>query len=106
MNRLFKGYDDQLCNDLVQGNQQNGQTPQDAKQNAKAALKKYEIEPVEQGMPLPDAIGLARFMVETTEGYVRYRLGADTVGGPVEVTSAWPTRASSGLVASTTSHRH
>lgn len=42
-------------------------------------------EAVPPGMPLADAIGLAQFLVNTTIGYVRYLLGPDTVGGPVEV---------------------
>lgn len=38
-------------------------------------------------MPLPDAIGLARFMVDLSSSYTHYLPGPDSVGGPVEVAS-------------------
>ncbi len=44
-----------------------------------------ELLIVQPGMPFPDAVGLARFLVEVTKGFARYLPGADTVGGPVEV---------------------
>jgi hypothetical protein len=40
---------------------------------------------VQPAMPFADAIGVARFLVETTCGYTRFQPGADTVGGPVEL---------------------
>jgi hypothetical protein len=36
-------------------------------------------------MPIQDAIDLARFMVETTIGFMRFSLGVSTVGGPIEI---------------------
>jgi hypothetical protein len=48
-----------------------------------AAARQLVVAP----MPFADAINLARFLVDTTVGYVRFTLGPDTVGGPVEVAS-------------------
>jgi hypothetical protein len=92
VNRLFNGYDDALAEMLViAGTQQGkGMTRQQAEQQIGAALAQFRRDPVPPGMPLPDAIALARFMVETTEEYARYLIGPDTVGGPVEVASISP----------------
>jgi hypothetical protein len=91
VDRLFNGYDDRLRDALIQREIATGKTPDDAEQAVSAFLKPLLMDPVEcSGMPLPDAIRLARFMVETTEGYARYRFGPDTVGGPVEVASISP----------------
>jgi hypothetical protein len=42
---------------------------------------------VMSSMPIQDAIDLARFLVETTAGYVKFALnrGSKTVGGPIEI---------------------
>lgn len=92
VNRLFNGYDDQLMERLVDAAMQppNAADRDQAEAQVTAALAQYKMDPVPPGMPLPDAIDLARFMVETTEGYARFRIGADTVGGPVEVASISP----------------
>ncbi|WP_027505958.1 hypothetical protein [Rhodococcus sp. UNC23MFCrub1.1] len=82
VNRLFNGYDEMLEQAILAGN------PDPAA--AKSVLQSLHLDPVQAGMPLPDAIALAKFMVEVTEGYTRYRFGADTVGGPVEVASLNP----------------
>jgi hypothetical protein len=46
----------------------------------------YEVMAI-PAMPVQDAIDLARFMVETTAGYIRFALRRQpkTVGGPVEI---------------------
>ena len=91
VNRLFNGYDDALAEQLLlAASAQQGLTREQAEQKVDAILSPYRLDPVQPGMPLPDAIQLARFMVETTEGIARFRLGADTVGGPVEVASISP----------------
>lgn len=90
VNRLFNGYDDSLRSALIQNEIRVGKTPTDAEQAIDTFLAPLHLDPVQPGMPLPDAIALARFMVETTEGYARYRIGPDTVGGPVEVASISP----------------
>lgn len=106
VNRLFNGYDDNLYEALIQ-NTTNSKVaaaaaadpnkpldPADARREAEveidAWLMPLRMDPVQSGMPLPDAVDLARFMVETTEGYARYRIGPDTVGGQVEVASISP----------------
>lgn len=90
VNRLFNGYDDRLRETLITAGTAQGTGRSQAEQQVDAALTSFKLDPVQPGMPLPDAIELARFMVETTEGYARFRIGADTVGGPVEVASISP----------------
>lgn len=79
--RLFNGYDERLEATLKLAAGPTGHA------TIETLLRNQHLEPVFPGMPLPDAIALARFMVETTAGYTRFKLGADTVGGPVEVAS-------------------
>jgi hypothetical protein len=77
--RLFQGYDQQLKGALLQA------TDPANHATVEALLQQHHQTPVHVGMPLPDAIALAKFMVETTSGYSHFNLGPDTVGGPVEV---------------------
>ncbi|QRE79174.1 hypothetical protein F1734_02130 [Rhodococcus ruber] len=84
VNRLFNGYDDRLRAILMQAVGPENTTA------LEGILAQQHLDPVQPGMPIPDAISLARFMVETTAGYTRFRVGADTVGGPVEVASISP----------------
>jgi hypothetical protein len=79
--RLFNGYDKRLEETLKAA------TGSGSHATIESLLRAQHMEPVFPGMPLPDAIALARFMVETTAGFTRFKLGADTVGGPVEVAS-------------------
>lgn len=90
VNRLFNGYDDMLKKQLITGVVAQGTTQDEAEKQAEEFLAPFRLDPVQAGMPLPDAIHLARFMVEVTEGVARFRVGADTVGGPVEVASISP----------------
>ncbi|WP_445168244.1 hypothetical protein ACTXG7_02295 [Mycolicibacterium sp. Dal123E01] len=92
VNRLFNGYDDYLREMLIASGMQQtqGLDRAAAEQQIDAVLSNFRLDPVQPGMPLPDAVELARFMVETSEGYARFRIGADTVGGPVEVASISP----------------
>ena len=47
----------------------------------------YELLFIE-AMPMPDAIDLARYLVETTIGFVKYSvMRPKTVGGPIEIAS-------------------
>jgi hypothetical protein len=48
-------------------------------------LLSAQRSPVLSSMPFADAIGLARFLVETTARYSHFLPGPDTVGGVVEV---------------------
>jgi hypothetical protein len=41
--------------------------------------------PVLAGMPIQDAIELALFMVETSIKFVKFNMGHNTVGGPIEI---------------------
>ena len=84
VNRLFNGYDERIEAMLRTS------IPESEHDSLDEFLRSMHLDPVQPGMPLPDAISLAKFMVETTEGYTRFRIGADTVGGPVEVASINP----------------
>jgi hypothetical protein len=55
--------------------------------NVLAALQTGIVEApiVQAAMPFADAVGVAKFLVETTCALTRYLPGADTVGGPVEL---------------------
>jgi hypothetical protein len=50
-----------------------------------AVQQQIQLPVVMPAMPLQDAIDLARFMVELTVKFSRYRPGAPTVGGPIEI---------------------
>lgn len=46
-----------------------------------ADLRQLAREPAIPSMPFPDAIALAKYLVEVTAGYSHFLLGPDTVGG-------------------------
>ncbi|WP_197382645.1 hypothetical protein [Mycolicibacterium mengxianglii] len=77
--RLFQGYDQRLKSALLQGIDPSNHP------DVISLLEGHHEAPVSVAMPFPDAIALAKFMVETTSGYSHFLLGPDTVGGPVEV---------------------
>lgn len=79
VDRIFKGYDQQLKAKILAA------TDPASQPAAEALLEQSHQMPVHVAMPLPDAIALAKFMVEVTSGYSHFNLGPDTVGGPVEV---------------------
>ncbi|OIN77969.1 hypothetical protein [Mycobacterium malmoense] len=79
IDRLFQGYDGRLKGALL------AVTDPANHSAVEALLQQQHRMPLHVAMPLPDAIGLAKFMVETTSGYSHFNLGPDTVGGPVEV---------------------
>ena len=82
VDRLFNGYDEGLRLALIRGQVASGKAQAVAEPEVDTFLGPVKLDPVQPGMPLPDAINLARFMVEITEGYARHRIGPDTVGGP------------------------
>lgn len=49
------------------------------------AKKNFEINLAQSSMPVQDAIDLAEFLVDTTKGFFRFKLGADTVGGDTDI---------------------
>lgn len=79
VDRLFRGYDQSLLAQLLQI------TPSAHHADMITLLNGHHRVPLTPAMPFPDAIALAKFMVETTSGYTHFNLGPDTVGGPVEV---------------------
>lgn len=78
-NRLFNGYDSNLAQALMTA------VPEEHHEAVAEALASQGRQPVVASMPFPDAIALAKFLVEVTSGYSHFLLGPDTVGGPVEV---------------------
>jgi hypothetical protein len=79
VDRLFDGYDKQLKGALLAAIDSANHP------DLIQLLENHHKAPVHVAMPFPDAIALAKFMVETTSGYSHFLLGPDTVGGPVEV---------------------
>jgi hypothetical protein len=65
---------------------QNLGVPMDQRTQALAIIQQALHEPLFMpAMPIRDAIDLADFLVDTAISYARFRRGAATVGGPVEV---------------------
>tara|TARA_R110001592_G_scaffold23435_7_gene91859 strand:+ start:198 stop:1037 length:840 start_codon:yes stop_codon:yes gene_type:complete len=59
------------------------------KKEAQDFIKKLQMESqvsiISPGMPLQDVINLAEYLVETAINFAKYRPGAQTVGGPIEI---------------------
>lgn len=49
--------------------------------------KKLEIQFIAPPMPIKDAIEMAEFFVDTTIKFSKYKPGAETVGGPIDIAS-------------------
>lgn len=77
--RLFHGYSPNLIEALHK------LVPQESHEELSEALKGEVRDPVLRAMPFPDAIALAKFLVEVTAGYSHFLFGPDTVGGPIDV---------------------
>ncbi|WP_114719182.1 hypothetical protein [Rhodococcus sp. AG1013] len=77
--RLFKGYDSRLLAELLEA------LPEEHHAAVITTVRNQAQQPVMPAMPFPDAIALAKYLVEVTSGYSHFLLGPDTVGGPVEV---------------------
>jgi hypothetical protein len=79
--RLIKGFSPGLSAAL----QANGMSQPDADKMDLFVKTKFEINLAQPSMPVQDAIDLAEFLVETTKGFFRFKLGADTVGGDADL---------------------
>lgn len=77
--RLFRGWEFSLARELFEV------VPQEHHEAVREVLVGQARQPVIPAMPFPDAIALAKFLVEVTSGYTHFLLGPDTVGGPIEV---------------------
>ena len=77
--RMYLGYDKRLGNVLVK----EGWT----EDKVKDLIRGFEYQVVFPGMPLQDAIDFARFLVETATKMQRYAVGAEQVGGPIQLAS-------------------
>lgn len=79
--RLISGYDQELIGILER-------LLPDAQFDAVVSELETLLQyPVQAGMPRSDAIRLAKFLIDTTTGYMRFVPGPDIVGGPVEIAS-------------------
>jgi hypothetical protein len=79
--RLVKGFSPGLQQALTT----NGMSPADAARIDVFVKSTFEVNLAQPSMPVQDAIDLAEFLVETTKGFFRFKLGADTVGGETDV---------------------
>ncbi|MER9579242.1 hypothetical protein NKI78_27045 [Mesorhizobium sp. M0400] len=79
--RLVKGFSPGLKEALIA----NGMSDPDATKIDGFAKTQFEVNLAQPSMPIQDAIDLAEFLVETTKGFFRFKLGADTVGGDTDV---------------------
>ncbi len=77
--RLFNGIDPIMHGQLLQV------LPEEHHEVVKDVLDAHQMQPAVPAMPFPDAIGLAKFLVEVTKGFSHFLPGPDTVGGPIEV---------------------
>jgi hypothetical protein len=82
LNRFVMGHSPVLAS-LLQA--QLNIDPAQMSQAVAAIQQQVQLPVVLPAMPLQDAIDLAQFMVELTVKFSRYRPGAPTVGGPIEV---------------------
>lgn len=82
LNRLILGQSPGLPAKLQA---QLGVQPAQMAQALANVLPQFQLALVFPAMPLQDAIELAEFMVDLTVKYSRFKPGAPTVGGPIEV---------------------
>jgi hypothetical protein len=83
LDRLILG----MPSSLGEGVVKDGILTQEQLQTAVPKLYQYVVEPIIMAAaPIQDAIDLARFMVDTTKGFIRFSINrAKTVGGPIEI---------------------
>ncbi len=79
--RLVKGFSPGLHGALTA----NGMSQADVTRIDVFVKSAFEVNLAQPSMPVQDAIDLAEFLVETTKGFFRFKLGADTVGGDTDI---------------------
>ncbi len=77
--RMYLGYDKRLRNMLLKEG-----WPKD---KVNKFVRELEYQVVFPGMPLQDAIDFARFLVSTTAKMQRFAVGAEQVGGQIQIAS-------------------
>lgn len=81
LNRLVVGFSQKLPSALVTMG-----LPADNVPGVIQGIQSFTQEPLAHpAMPIQDAIDLADFLVDTTKRFVRFQLGADTVGGETDI---------------------
>ncbi len=78
--RLHFGVDTRLMAMLAQQG-----VPAETLQKIETASKLLHSQVAFDGMPLQDAIGFCRFILDTTIAYSTYEVGSPTCGGPIHV---------------------
>ena len=78
--RMYLGYDKRLPDILKK---EEGWS----KQKIKELVSKFEFQVVYPGLPLQDAIDFAHFLVDTTAKMQRFVVGAERVGGQIQLAS-------------------
>ncbi len=78
--RLFFGFDPRLIEALVAQ-----QIPADVIGKIQDAAKMFTSAVVFDGMPLKDAVGFCRFILQTTIDQCTYEVGVPTCGGPLQM---------------------
>lgn len=81
ISRLLLGY----SSNIVQALRNLGVSDSDSLIYSQQLIDQTQINLVTPGMPIQDAIDLARFLVDTSIKFTRFRPGGNTVGGPVEI---------------------
>jgi hypothetical protein len=81
INRIIFGVSAELPQALIDLGVPEDQAPIYAQQ----IRQKMELPLVWPGMPVSEAIELAKFLVDATIRFVRFRPGDPTVGGPIEI---------------------
>jgi hypothetical protein len=79
--RLMLGYSQRIGEAL----QKMGVQPADVPAAIALIQSETQCQMVEAPMPIQDAIDLAEYLVHSTAMYTRFKRGAPTVGGPIEI---------------------
>jgi hypothetical protein len=83
--RLMFGIDPRLEAQLVQSGM-----PQQEVDRFKQVAAGFATNVIFDGMPLRDAIGYCRFIIQTTIGWCTYALGSPACGGPIRLATITP----------------
>lgn len=83
--RLMLGYDPNLPEMLLKS----GMPPNEVERFG-SVVKRFGTMIVFDGMPLQDAVGYCRFIIQTTIGWCTYAAGQPSCGGPIKLATITP----------------
>lgn len=81
INRMLLGYGTELPNALLDA----GLQPEELNKLMEHIVRRTQTPVISAAMPTIDAIDLAKFLVETTINYTKFSLGANVVGGEIDL---------------------